>query len=372
VTIKRYNWIRGRDIQEQEMKRYQLCYVDEDESFLQEDQAEAPVLVLRASQEETRKKAKISKAAKGKGNEDSSSNTNVRSDDSLFEYPGVLEFDTEELSFLPLTEAHTYDLSSFHAQVVPNDQPFAFNRAGVDDYEHAQHRLRVITYCYGPRYVSDYLMAGNGIFIERHDFIQSITPMLPTCGGAVLLGRLVDIDDDDDVEKEEEEKEKEKEAGGLPPRQKQALQLIAVRVPFGYTLLVEPQSIHGDSLMTGMFLMSMTGNHVAMATADTVFMKHKESSKNLAISFTDREKEDLNEDGSFRFQVSDMPRHLRPVVTSSQVPLQEVKEIDRQLKEEITDTVRSSSIFGAVKSLVWQPVIATSSRWEKTLGLSLP
>jgi hypothetical protein len=42
------------------------------------------------------------------------------------------------------------------------------------------------------------------------------------------------------------------------------LELIACPVPFGFTLLVDVGSIHGDSTLTGLYMMAMTGNHKAM------------------------------------------------------------------------------------------------------------
>jgi hypothetical protein len=38
------------------------------------------------------------------------------------------------------------------------------------------------------------------------------------------------------------------------------LELVAVTVPPGHTLLVQPYSLHGDSYLTGMYAMGMTGN----------------------------------------------------------------------------------------------------------------
>jgi hypothetical protein len=46
-----------------------------------------------------------------------------------------------------------------------------------------------------------------------------------------------------------------------------------VSIPFGYVLLLHPGAIHGDSTLTGLYLMGMTGNHTAMNTADSVFLK---------------------------------------------------------------------------------------------------
>jgi len=118
-----------------------------------------------------------------------------------------------------------------------------------------------VTYNYGDRYYEDYLMNGSGAFIERHEFIQAITPLNKQCGGFVILGREV--------------------TDGVS---KKRLELVACPVPFGYTLLVDVGSIHGDSTLTGLYMMAMTGNHVAMKTADSVFLKHRETKKNVRVS----------------------------------------------------------------------------------------
>ena len=98
-------------------------------------------------------------------------------------------------------------------------------------------------------------MNGSGAFIERHEFIQAITPMNKECSGFVILGCEVTKGDN--------------------------LELVACPVPFGYTLLVDVGSIHGDSTLTGLYMMAMTGNNVAMKTADSVFLKHRETKKNI-------------------------------------------------------------------------------------------
>jgi len=102
-------------------------------------------------------------------------------------------------------------------------------------------------------------MNGSGVFIERHEFIQSITPLSPSCGGFVILGREIEAN----------------ELG------KKCLELIACAIPFGFTLLVDVGAIHGDSTLTGEFMMAMTGNHKAMKTADTVFLKHRSTRRNV-------------------------------------------------------------------------------------------
>jgi len=76
--------------------------------------------------------------------------------------------------------------------------------------------------------------------------------MDPTCSGYVLLGRMVS------------DKAKADEC---------VLQLCAVQIPFGCTLIVRAHTIHGDAALTGKFLMAMTSNHHTMQQADTVLVK---------------------------------------------------------------------------------------------------
>ena len=209
--------------------------------------------------------------------------------DSLFAYPGVLalklhkttemtkneEEKTEGheavLSLHLLEKGRDYDLSSFGAQLVPNDQPFRFDRHALDAHLHAQHKLRLITYNYGGRYVPDYLMKGNGVFIERHAFIQCITPLHENCGGFVILGREVK-----EPYRQQPQERRPQETGmsgstaSSPTRGSTregpggpvtgSLELVAVTIPLGQTLLVQPYALHGDSFLTGLYSMGMTGN----------------------------------------------------------------------------------------------------------------
>lgn len=249
--------------------------------------------------------------------------------DSLFDKPGILEISHESLVF-PLVNGKDYDISRFSAQIVPNHIPFTFNQHRIELYSHAQHKLRTVTYNYGDRYADDYLMPGSGIFIERHEFIQAITPMSEECSGYVILGRQV----------------------------QDTLELIAVTIPFGYTLLVEPWAIHGDSTLRGMYSMAMTGNHNAMKTADTVFMKYKHDAKrNVRITVIPQE--------------TPIPSlsYDRLLLTSNVLNLGELYEKDLVLKQSIRKSL------DPLPALWWRPVITTggpSIGWTKTLGVHLP
>lgn len=184
-------------------------------------------------------------------------------------------------------------------------------------------------------------MKGNGLFIEKHHFIQSISPCHSTCGGFVILGR---------------------EKGNI-------LQLIAIRIPFGSTLLVDAMAIHGDSTLTGLFVMSMTGNHHAMATADTVFLKHKKNATNVRVSVDKQTCDDK----------ADVDPH-RLALTSNKNTLEDLKTMDKQYRTQIEAAVGSLSDYGfvnMVRGALWQPVMWTPPTgslrgWEKTLGTELP
>jgi hypothetical protein len=162
LCLEDHEWTPGARISKETLDKYNIRAIDEQESYVLNDDHLNPVFQKKGAH---------------------------RSEDSLFSYPGVLELEHEDLGLPLIEDPYNYDLSSFRVQVVPNDTPFAFNQGHIACYSHAQHTLRVITYLYGPRYVEDYLMTGSGLFIERHEFIQSITPMNTECGGYVMIGR---------------------------------------------------------------------------------------------------------------------------------------------------------------------------------------
>lgn len=253
--------------------------------------------------------------------------------DSLFDKPGIIELTEENIDIPVIINAYMYDLSKFRAQIVKNDTPFSFNQLEIQKYNHAQHKLRVITYNYGDNYLDNYLMSGNGVFIEKHEFIQAITPMNEKCGGYVIFGY----------------------------ENNNSMELIAVTIPFGYTLLVEPWAIHGDSTLTGMYMMAMTGNHNAMKTADTVYIKNRQTLNNVKITTTLPKIEGL--EGN------------KMLLTSNIMTLNELKIKNNNLKKQIINDI------GIIKSLWWQTVILTGNKnnkiinklgWTKTLGSELP
>eukprot|EP00122_Pirum_gemmata_P012333 Pgem_evm1s11456 len=277
-------------------------------------------------------------------------------DDSLFQNPGILQLPERKIT-MEITDGSNAicNSNSFHkkykARIVKNNTPFQFDQKMVEKYPHAQHRLRVITYNYADNYVNDYLVSektekengkivnkkGSGLFIEKHEFIQAITPMNKECGGFVILGSINKNNNnssssnsnnnnnnnynannpsycDDDINSSCDSQEKNQE-----------LELLAVSIPFGYTLLVDSWCIHGDSTLTGMFMMAMTGNHTAMQTADTVFMKNGEENVTVSVSNTN--------------YVS--PKYCAPLsmitMTSNEKDLLEILKEDEEIRKRIKE-----------------------------------
>ena len=96
----------------------------------------------------------------------------------------------------------------------------------------------------------DYCMANDGVFIEKHPFIQIMTPCCPLNDGYILVGREC--------------------------KDSSYIKLIGIFIPFGCSLIVEPWAIHGDSAFIGKYQMAMTCEHREMRKADTVFLRNRD------------------------------------------------------------------------------------------------
>lgn len=160
---------------------------------------------------------------------------------SLFRRRGTL-WAREATVQPPAFDARTACLAAYRARLCRNDAPFAV----VDAPRPAKDDLRLVSYLYEPGYLHTQTAPGEGagLFLETHDFPQFMTPLSPDCGGTVWLARW----------------------------QGEDLAVVAVAIPFGYTLVLEPGAIHGDVTLVGKYLMGMTSDHISMRSADTVFL----------------------------------------------------------------------------------------------------
>ena len=248
----------------------------------------------------------------------------LRPEQSLTKDLGLLVFVTDdEVISLPQFDACQYDLSPFGARLVKNDQPFRITNAAEDPMD-------VVTYHFGPDYAKTLVQQGAGLFLETHDFTQIMSPVTRDSGGFITLGRW--------------------ERGNL--------ELIGVRVPYGYSIIVSKGAIHGDATFSGSYLMAMTVNHHTMATADVVLLKNK-SGKNMDVMLDGGPGEagSLSQ-GSPRFT----DRGIKPLVVVRKGPLKHVFDADiREQKAPLDRAARTGS------SVVYYPA---HSGYQELVALS--
>lgn len=179
---------------------------------------------------------------------------------SLFLSPGLLELNIDKIE-LKSFDPRGVDLSSFKARLVENSVPFQISEkplASKDDF-------RVVTYRYEEGYANWQVKQGSGLFIEKHEFSQFITPLTPYSKGFVVLARLNDHPNE--------------------------LEMIGIQIPFGFSLIIEEGCIHGDTTLYGFYMMGMTSDHLTMGTANTVFLKDRTTKEN--VSMTIQEEKDM-------------------------------------------------------------------------------
>lgn len=238
--------------------------------------------------------------------------TLLRPEQSLTKDLGILLFETDdEVMSLPQFDARQYDLSPFGARLVKNDQPFRITDAAEDPMD-------VVTYHFGPDYAKTLVQQGAGLSLETHDFTQIMSPVTRDSGGFITLGRW--------------------ERGNL--------ELVGVRVPYGYSIIVSKGAVHGDATFSGSYLMAMTVNHHTMATADVVLLKNR-SGKNIDVTLEGGPgEEDSLRQGALRFT----DRDIKPLVVLAEGPLKQV--FDNDIKEQKAPLDRAAKTG---KSIVYYP-----------------
>ena len=174
---------------------------------------------------------------------------------SLFPNPGILEIDRRCIE-LPYFDPRGVDLSSFKARLVDNNIPFQITEKKLP----SKDEYRLVTYFYEEGYANWQVRSGSGLFLEKHEFSQTITPITPNSSGFVSLARMNEDSNQ--------------------------LELVGIQIPYGHTLIIEEGCIHGDTTLNGYFMMGMTSDHTTMRTADTVFLKYPETKENVRMEMT--------------------------------------------------------------------------------------
>ncbi|HAU1654684.1 TPA: hypothetical protein JBJ28_14135 [Legionella pneumophila] len=132
-------------------------------------------------------------------------------------------------------------LAKYGAELIPLEQPFTLD--AVD--ESSLENLYLVEYQWDADYIQDYVMnvrGGGGLFVETHPFPHVFTPLSPECRGALILGF---------------------------ERKDGAFDFAAFEIPFGYTMKIASNVIHGDSFFVGPYAIALTETELA----DSVLLK---------------------------------------------------------------------------------------------------
>lgn len=165
-------------------------------------------------------------------------------DANVFGHLGTLEV-SEDIAHLkiPLQNAGEVSrafLEHFGATLIPVDKDIPY---------HDKRKVDLICaeYDFNEKYIPDYalqIQKGGGIFVETHEFRQFFTPLEKTAKGGIILGK--------------------KRDDGF-------FEFTALEIPFGYTLVIEPNVIHGDSFFKGRYAIALT----EVVSADSVLIRTK-------------------------------------------------------------------------------------------------
>ena len=171
-------------------------------------------------------------------------------DDSLFPNAGKLVLNNSDL-VVPVTD-RPGNYIDYNVRLVES------SRVTYDTRKCNQKTMFSVRYHFAENYY-DYAMTKEGVFLERHPFIQAMSPVDKHAKGFVMAARMRD----------------------------QHIDIIGIRIPLGYTLLVDSLAIHGDSTLVGDYRMEMTADHVEMSKADTVFLKTVQG-RNVGVNNVDK------------------------------------------------------------------------------------
>ncbi len=141
-------------------------------------------------------------------------------------------------------------LRKYGAELIPLDQPFVLD--AVDNKE--LETLYLVQYDFDPAYIEEYVMkmaGGGGLFVETHPFPHVFTPLSKTCGGALILG---------------------------VNRGNGAFDFVAFSIPYGFTMKIASNVIHGDSFFVGPYAIALTDTELA----DSVIFRQETRERSIS------------------------------------------------------------------------------------------
>lgn len=140
-------------------------------------------------------------------------------------------------------------LAKYGAELIPLEKSFTLDAVTDKSLEN----LYLVEYQWDADYIQDYVMnqrGGGGLFVETHPFPHVFTPLSPECSGALILG----------VEREDG-----------------AFDFAAFEIPFGYTMKIGSNVIHGDSFFVGPYAIALTETELA----DSVLLKQDTPARDI-------------------------------------------------------------------------------------------
>ncbi len=140
-------------------------------------------------------------------------------------------------------------LKKYGAELIALDSPIEMEPTEHEELEN----LYLVQYDFDEDYIEQYVMhaqGGGGLFVETHPFPHVFTPLSPDCGGALILG--VDRGD-----------------GGFD--------FASFVIPFGFTMKIASNVIHGDSFFVGPYAIALTDTELA----DSVIFKQENPTRDI-------------------------------------------------------------------------------------------
>ena len=175
------------------------------------------------------------------------------SESSVFGSSGVLAIpphinvvDIPKMNALAVPAAF---LAKYGAELIPLEKSFTLDAVTDPSLE----KLYLIEYQWDADYIQDYIMkkrGGGGLFVETHPFPHLFAPLSAECGGALILG----VD-----------------------RLDGSFDFAAFEIPFGYTMKIGGNAIHGDSFFVGPYAIALTETELA----DSVLFKTDTPARDL-------------------------------------------------------------------------------------------
>lgn len=149
-------------------------------------------------------------------------------------------------------------LEKYGAELIPLNRSFVLDAISPEDLALAEAKseeegakkevldtLYLVEYQWDKDYIEKYVMkktGGGGLFVETHPFPHVFAPLSPDCSGALILGV--------------------KKPDG-------SFDFAAFEIPFGFTMKVAANVIHGDSYFVGPYAIALTETELA----DSVLLK---------------------------------------------------------------------------------------------------